>query len=159
MQLILSTCRLEQTGGNHWRRVQQRREVHRPALLISDMWDRHWSAGATARVEELAPKIDRFAAAWRAAGGIVIHAPSDTMDFYADHPARLRALDLSPEPPVSGPFSFPPLPIDAVDGGSDTCEDVDEVNRQVWTRQHAAIAIDPERDYLIGNEGGWQLLF
>ena len=51
--------------------------------------------------------------ACRGAGILIIHAPSDTMDFYKDYPQR-RAMLLVPPvtPPVSLGLASPPLPID-----------------------------------------------
>ena len=45
------------------------------------------------RIEELAPAINRFVRALRECGALIIHAPSDCMDFYRDTPARLRAFN------------------------------------------------------------------
>ena len=55
------------------------------------MWDQHWCQGATRRVGELAPAMNRAVAAARAKGVLIIHAPSSCMDAYKDHPARKRA--------------------------------------------------------------------
>ncbi len=38
------------------------------AVLVCDVWDRHWSNGASRRVDELAPRIDSFCRRMRAAG-------------------------------------------------------------------------------------------
>jgi nicotinamidase-related amidase len=46
-------------------------------LILCDVWDRHWSRGASERVDVLAPRIDRFARAARERGVFVIHAPSE----------------------------------------------------------------------------------
>ncbi len=55
------------------------------------MWDKHWCQGATRRVGELAPAMNRTIAAARAKGVLIIHSPSSCMDAYKDHPARKRA--------------------------------------------------------------------
>ena len=55
------------------------------------MWNQHWCQGATRRVGELAPAMNRTIAAARAKGVLIIHAPSSCMDAYKDHPARKRA--------------------------------------------------------------------
>jgi hypothetical protein len=49
------------------------------AVIICDMWDRHWCPGATARVKELAPAVNEFVTAARGRGMLIVHAPSDTM--------------------------------------------------------------------------------
>src|SRR6185312_1629208 len=51
---------------------------HQTALVICDMWDRHWCKSATERVGELAPHINALANALRARGALIIHCPSDT---------------------------------------------------------------------------------
>ncbi len=61
------------------------------AIIICDMWNQHWCQGATRRVGELAPAMNRAVAAARAKGVLIIHAPSSCMDAYKDHPARKRA--------------------------------------------------------------------
>jgi selenide,water dikinase len=68
-------------------------EERRTALLICDMWDKHWCAGASRRVDEMAPYMDRVVRAARARGVLIIHAPSETMDFYAGTPQRRRAAE------------------------------------------------------------------
>ena len=108
--------------------------------MLCDVWDRHWSRGAAERVDVLAPVIDQVARHLRSLGVLVVHAPSDTLDFYAGHPARQRALDVrSVEPPSTQAVPEPRLPIDDSDGGSDTGE---TSMSSVWTRQHPAIAIE-----------------
>lgn len=127
------------------------------AILISDMWDRHWSRGATLRTKAMAPAIDTFISRCREAGVTIVHAPSGTMDFYALSPSRLRLLETErvPVPEYRDPLI--PLPIDDSDGGSDTGEPETEVNRTVWTRQNSQIGIDEARDIVAGDEG--QLIY
>ena len=60
------------------------------AIVICDMWDRHWCPSATANVMELAPAMDRMLDSARAKGITVIHAPSSCMDYYKDYPQRRR---------------------------------------------------------------------
>jgi nicotinamidase-related amidase len=111
----------------------------RLALIICDMWDRHWSRGATERVDAIAPRIDQLAAYLRERGSVIIHAPSETLDFYRDHPARRRLDDIPRRrPPRLRPPPDPELPIDDSDGGSDTGETEPYT---AWTRQHPAIRI------------------
>ena len=61
------------------------------AIIVCDMWDQHWCKGATARVAELAPRMNEVLKAARGRGVLIIHAPSSTMKFYADFPQRKRA--------------------------------------------------------------------
>lgn len=110
------------------------------AIIVVDMWDRHWSWGASERVNVLAPRINAVIGAARQHGIHIVHAPSDTTDFYRDHPARRNVLSVvSLQLPTLAEHDDPPLPIDDKDGGSDTGEAHAEI---VWTRQHPAIEID-----------------
>lgn len=143
MDLILDVRKRAQlfAGGDIWCELQARHECasRRTALIICDMWDKHWSEGATSRVVALAPQINEVAHQLRAAGALIIHAPSDTLEFYRDHPARTRLADLPPtDPPQPLPLADPPLPIDDSDGGSDTGETTPNA---AWQRQHPAIEI------------------
>jgi hypothetical protein len=109
------------------------------ALIVCDLWDRHWSRGASQRVDILAPKVEALANHLRSQGVLIVHAPSDTLDFYRTHPARLRLASVprvEPPPPLDLPD--PPLPIDDSDGGSDTGE---TSWYPAWTRQHPAVSI------------------
>ena len=132
------------TGRHGWQIVEQD-VAWRPsetAIVIVDMWNTHWSQAATERVNILAPRIDVVVNTARDRGVQIIHAPSDVLDFYKDHPARLWVLDLpNVEPPPLIDRPDPPLPIDGSDGGSDTGE---TKTSRPWTRQHAAIDIGDE---------------
>lgn len=125
-------------------------DAHKTAVIICDMWDKHWCEGASRRVAELAPVMNVVVAAARRKGMFIIHAPSDTMDFYKDAPQRKRAM----EAPAAAartdvktwrsidPAKEPPLPIDDSDGGCDDdpmCKDF-----KAWTREHPAIEIADE---------------
>lgn len=117
------------------------------AVIICDLWDKHWCAGATQRVGEMAPRINEFVKAVRARGGTIVHAPSDTMKNYADAPGRRLALAAPHvEPPVSlkgwksldlqleGKF-----PIDDSDGG---CDDEPQCKNYIaWKGEHPAVQI------------------
>lgn len=123
----------------------------RLAVIVCDMWDRHWSTGASLRVGRLAPEIDRFCRRLRDAGALIVHAPSDTMGAYSDSPARLRIAGhgCATEP---RPVALPPLPLEPSNGGSDT-DDPLAPDTPVWSRQHEAIEIDADRD-VITDDGG-----
>jgi len=111
------------------------------ALIVCDMWDRHWCPSATARVREMAPRMNAALEAARRRGALIIHAPSGTMDFYKNTPQRRRAQAAPPyqaKTPLRGwagwdPGREPPLPIDDSDGG---CDDPSPPKpRSVWRRQ------------------------
>jgi nicotinamidase-related amidase len=117
------------------------------------MWDNHWSRGAAERVNVMAPRLNGVLTALRAAGATIIHAPSDTLAFYADSPARRRMAALpTVAPPADLPHDDPPQPIDASDGGSDTGEVLAQLTwtreNPPWKRQHEAIMIDEARDLI-----------
>jgi hypothetical protein len=61
------------------------------AIVVCDMWDKHWCPASTARVGEMAPRMNEVLVAARKKGVLVIHCPSDTLDFYKDAPQRKRA--------------------------------------------------------------------
>ena len=65
-------------------------EPSQTAIIICDMWHRHWCGGATRRVAELAPRMNEVIAIARDKGVLIIHAPSGTVEHYANHPARKR---------------------------------------------------------------------
>ena len=77
------------------------------------MWDDHWCKSASVRCGELAKQADPVLKACRERGMTIIHAPSDTMSFYKDHPARQRMLAVKKvELPKEKEVKCPALPID-----------------------------------------------
>jgi nicotinamidase-related amidase len=58
------------------------------AIIICDMWDQHWCRGATERVAEMAPFMNKVISMAREKGVLIVHAPSDCMAYYKDHPGR-----------------------------------------------------------------------
>ena len=58
------------------------------AIIICDMWDNHWCRGASARVAEMAPHLNDVISIARRKGVLIVHAPSDCMEYYRNHPAR-----------------------------------------------------------------------
>lgn len=160
-----------------------RAESWRPgstALIICDMWDAHHCVNAVRRGNQIAPKIDALAGMLREQGVMIIHAPSGCMDFYAEHPARLRTMqtkivDGLPDQIGSWCDQIPAeeaaaYPIDQSDGG----EDDDPLDHRLWadqltalgknpaapwTRQSAAIAIDAKQDFISDSgEEIWSIL-
>lgn len=113
----------------------------RTAAIVCDMWDAHWCRGASDRVGEMVGTMERVLCALRDAGVLIIHAPSDTMAYYAAHPGRVRAL-AAPSVPLAPMRAFQQLPVDASDGGCDCAPRCAEGSP--WTRQHPALIIREE---------------
>jgi len=111
----------------------------RTAIIITDMWDKHWCRGATTRVGEIARRMEPLLSEARAAGILIIHAPSDTMSYYANAPGRKLAKDAPyAAPPPELELMQPPLPIDDSDGGCDTPGDKEH---QAWSRETPLLTI------------------
>lgn len=71
------------------------------AIIICDVWDDIYCQRALQRIGVLAPEINRVVTAARDRGVMIIHAPSGTMDVYADTPYRRRMLQAAKaDPPV-----------------------------------------------------------
>jgi nicotinamidase-related amidase len=130
-------------GSGIWQEVHLRQDlpVAKTAIVICDMWDKHWCAGASRRVDTLADRMAPVVDASRAHGIQIIHAPSDVMEFYRDTPQRRRLAEaVKIEPAVNLNLTDPPLPIDDSNGGCDT----PETFYKAWTREHSRIRIAPE---------------
>lgn len=129
-------------GRNGWRIIEEEVDwqADETAIIVVDMWNKHWSWGATERVNIMAPRMNVVLNRARQRGVHIIHAPSDTMDFYEKHPARLVMQEFPhADPPEEREMPDPPQPVDASDGGSDTGE---ANSYKAWHRQHPVIEID-----------------
>ncbi|MBN2368239.1 isochorismatase family protein [Candidatus Woesearchaeota archaeon] len=62
--------------------------VEKTAIIVVDMWDTHRCRTSFERTKELAKKIDYILKIARLKGIQIIHAPSDTMDYYRDYEQR-----------------------------------------------------------------------
>jgi nicotinamidase-related amidase len=104
------------------------------------MWDKHWCRGATTRVGALVNRMEPFLRTLRERGVMIVHAPSDTMDFYKDTPQR-RAIQSLPAASLPAVLDLkdPPLPVDSADGGCDT----DDKFYKAWKREHPGLTIAP----------------
>ncbi|NQT51184.1 ThuA domain-containing protein [bacterium] len=122
------------------------------AVVVCDMWDKHWCKGATSRVAEMAPRMNLFLEAARRKGALIIHAPSACMAAYKDHAARRRA-QAAPKaanlPKDAGGWcrGLPSekgqkWPIDQADGGCD-CEPKCKGGNP-WRRQIDTLTIRDE---------------
>jgi nicotinamidase-related amidase len=122
------------------------------AVIVIDMWDRHWCRTFTARVGNLVPRLNRTLAACRKLGMQVIIAPSDVVGFYRQAPQRkaMLAIPAHPEPKtIRFDPPDPPQPIDRCEcGPRQPCR-----KGPVWTRQHPDLTIAPGDLIGDGNNG------
>ena len=140
---------LVEGSTNQWRTTESNVtwEGANTAIVVCDMWDKHWCPEATERVDEMVPHMNRVLQLARQRGALIIHCPSDTMDFYKNHPGyhlAKAAPKFETTVPLKGWCSIegqkePPLPIDDSDGGCNGCPDCRSY--RAWSRQHAGIAI------------------
>lgn len=134
-------------GSGQWNEVQADYPIdpHKSAVIVCDMWDKHWCSGANMRLAPLVKRLEPVLEAARRKGITIVHAPSETMAYYADAPQRERILYLpAVTPPSEINISAPPLPIDDSDGGCDTPGDKEH---RTWTRENPGLTIAPE-DYI-----------
>ena len=133
------------------------------AIVICDMWDKHWCPNSTLRVAEMAPRMNEVVKAARLRGVFIIHCPSDTMDFYKDTPQR-KLAQAAPVVETKRPLERwcridltkeSPLPIDDTDGGCDCAEPVK--NYRAWSRQIADIEIH-EGDAITESDEAYRLM-
>ncbi len=127
-------------GSGLWEEVHFRQAlpIDKTAIIICDMWDKHWCGGATQRVGGLVRKMAPLLAEARSRGIQIIHAPSETMAFYKDAPQRRRMLAIPRvDPPEPLHLPDPPLPIDDKGGGCDTPDKF----YKAWTREHPGLEI------------------
>jgi nicotinamidase-related amidase len=137
-------------GSNQWKEasVDYSVDPSRTALIVCDMWDKHWCAGANLRVAALVKKLEPVLELARSKGVTIVHAPSETMSFYAGAPQRQRILALPAATlPQERSITAPALPIDDSDGGCDTPGDKEH---RAWTCEHPGLKIAPE-DYISDN--------
>jgi len=116
------------------------------AIIICDVWDDIYCKLAAQRIGVMAPVMNRTVSAARERGVMIIHAPSGTMDVYADTPYRRRmqqARPVEPPVPIAGwcyldPDREPPLPLDV----TNPCDDPTPPEQvRLYTRENPALDI------------------
>ena len=126
-----------------WHQMFIEREVPvaETALLICDMWDKHWCTAATKRFTALAKKMNPVVERARKAGVQIVHCPSETMAFYADTPQR-RRMQLAPRvsPPKPKPLRDHPFPIAVHTNGGCDCQPPCR-SYMAWTRESPLIGV------------------
>ena len=152
MVVLHTRNRVESPKGSGKFEVVQKEvrwDGRKTAIVICDMWDQHWCKGATARVAEMAPRMNDLITAARKKGVLIIHSPSGTLQAYKDTPQRKLAQaapPVTPKVPLKGwcnldPSREPPLPIDDSDGG---CDDEPRCpSGGPWKREIATLKIEP----------------
>jgi nicotinamidase-related amidase/type 1 glutamine amidotransferase len=134
------------------------------AIIVCDMWDQHHCLDATNRVAELAPKMNEVLKAARSRGVFAIHAPSECMKAYENHPGRLMAQNAPRSENVPAGLEkwcaiIPredagKYPIDQSDGGCDSesvaqaafSKKLKNMGRNPdapWLREHDALVMEP----------------
>ena len=175
--------RTETSPGSGRYHILTREEKWQPgetAIIVCDVWDSHHCLNAVRRLEEFAPRLDRCLAAARGQGVTIIHSPSECMAAYADHPARLRAMQVPiaiqlPSEITQWCSRIPAeeqgaYPIDQSDGGEDDdpaehagwAEKLQSLGldpRKPWKKQSELIHIDPDRDFVTDHgDEVWSIL-
>ena len=143
-------------GRNSW--LEKREAVSWPmdstALLLCDVWNNHHCVAAVERLEEMIPHMNEVVNGLRDRGAQIIHAPSDTMEFYEGVPARKRVLDApAVTPPPDLEWEDPPQPCDKSDSSDTPTLDAGHFTAKTegerpWTRQHPGIGIDQGKDII-----------
>ncbi|NND99356.1 MAG: isochorismatase family protein [Pirellulaceae bacterium] len=120
------------------------------AIIVCDVWDYHHCLNAVRRIEEFAPRLNQVLQAARKQGVTIIHAPSDCMDAYRDHPARQRATGAEKSEKLPADIEtwcsqIPSeesanYPIDQSDGG----EDDDPVEHAAWAKKLESLGRNPQ---------------
>lgn len=118
------------------------------AIIICDMWDKHWCTGATNRVTEMAPHLNKVVSIARKKGVQIVHAPSSCMDYYKKHPGRKLAKKYKVKS-VERKISESKLeceleqdwPFEISNGGCNDTPKCKDVNKTVWKRQIDTIDI------------------
>ena len=80
LRLNLRTQQLQQDGEGHnyWQEINRLREwpAEETVLLLCDVWDKHWSRGASERVDAMVPRMEQLVGTARARGVQIVHMGS-----------------------------------------------------------------------------------
>jgi nicotinamidase-related amidase len=122
----------------------QQWDAAQTAIIICDMWDQHWCKGATGRVKEIAPYMNNVLNIARQKGILIVHSPSDCMNYYKEFPQRKLAEKYASPDDSDGGELLPAeknavWPIDQSNGG---CTDTPRCEqRNAWKKQIDALEI------------------
>ena len=154
----------EDSGRWHSLTNSTKWEAEKTAIVVCDMWDKHWCPTATERVGEMAPRMNEVIKNARERGVMIIHCPSDTLDYYKDWPQRKMAqaapvveteIPLQRWCHLDESVEGATLPIDDSDGGCDCDEPVK--SHRAWSHQHPAIEI-AEQDAITDSAEAYYLM-
>jgi nicotinamidase-related amidase len=120
------------------------------AVIVCDMWDAHHCLNAVRREGEMIPRVNEFLTKARGQGALIIHAPSECMAAYKDHPGRKRAQEAPAAKNLPKDISqwcnkIPAeekgtYPIDQSDGG----EDDDPAEHAAWHEKLKGMGRNPK---------------
>ena len=137
--------KVDSRGRNTWKVTEKkaRLKADETALLLCDVWDRHTQKGAEQRLGAMVPRMNRVVSTCRKKGVLIIHSPSDVIDFYKDHPARQRVLEVKTRKPRERKHDDPPLPFprECIKSDTSTIDTWKKKKGYPWTRQHKGITI------------------
>ncbi|MFM8406636.1 MAG: hypothetical protein ACKN94_04885 [Pirellulaceae bacterium] len=148
---VLTKTRQQKGTAGQWERIEEsaRWDPKKTAIIVCDVWDYHHCLNAVRRLDQFAPRLDGLLTAAREQGAVIIHAPSDCMEAYAEHPARRRAMEVSKAPDLPKEIvhwcsKIPSeeeavYPIDQSDGG----EDDDPAEHAQWSAKLASLGRNP----------------
>jgi nicotinamidase-related amidase len=120
-------------------------KVAETAVIVIDMWDDIYCKQSAQRIGVLAPKMNAVLSAAREHGVQIVHAPSGTVDLYADTPFRKRMQQAKPAKPPFDISSWcnrdekrePELPLDV---SKSPCDDpIPSSMVRKYTREHPAL--------------------
>ena len=122
----------------------------RTAIIVCDMWDLHHCKNAVTREVEMAPRMNEVLEKARAAGALIIHAPSSCMKAYEGTAARERAKSAPAAPRLPDKIGewckqipaeeLAVYPLDQSDGG----EDDDPAEHAAWAKELEAKGLNPK---------------
>jgi nicotinamidase-related amidase/type 1 glutamine amidotransferase len=122
------------------------------AIIVCDMWDRHWCPDATARVAEMAPYLNEILNIAREKGVKIVFSPSECMSYYSDRPGRKEAqrfidksiLAIAKKNDFGGKLPSEEGAVWPIDQSDEGCENEGIKPKLVWRTQIDALKITDE---------------
>jgi nicotinamidase-related amidase len=117
----------------------------RMAIVVMDMWDRHWCESFTRKAGAMVEPMNRTLNAARQLGITIVFSPSEVTGFYDDMPQR-EIMKTLPYHNMPERLFNPPLPPWNKTGGCECGPDRPCQSKagMVWTRQHEELEIKGE---------------